>query len=205
MNLEEIASRLWWWTATHPDWTPEDLEGGKGWEQVVSSYALTTKDRLVLFDPLLEDWDALDGLVARHGPPAILITIFWHTRSSQEVLDRYDGASLWAHAPAAEWIGERARVTHTFVPDDELPGGVEAIPMRRIEEIAYFLSEHDAVLIGDTILRHGERAALCPPTWVRKSETFEPAREAVRTLLERKPERLLLTHGGPTNPSALEV
>jgi glyoxylase-like metal-dependent hydrolase (beta-lactamase superfamily II) len=202
--VEELGPGLWWWTAPHPDWAPEDLEGGKGWEQVVSSYALSASG-LVLFDPLVEDWDGLDRLVAEHGAPAILITIFWHVRSSQQVLERYDGSSLWAHEPAAEWIGERTRVTHTFNPGDDLPGGVQAIPMRRIEEIAYLLPEHNAVVIGDTILRHGDRAELCPPTWVRKSETFAPAEEAVRGLVARAPDRLLLTHGGPTDPAALRL
>jgi hypothetical protein len=199
--VEEIAPGLWWWTAPHPDWTPEDLEKGAGWEQIVSSYALAAGDGLVLFDPLLQDWRALDRLADEYGPPSILITIFWHVRRSQEVLNRYEGASLWAHQPAAEWIGERAEVTNTFLPGDELPGDVEAIPMRRIEEIAYLLPSN-AVVIGDTILRHGERAELCPPTWIRKSETFTAAEEAVRGLMARSPDRLLLTHGGPTDPRA---
>lgn len=203
--MEELAPGLWWWTATHPDWTPEDLEGGAGWEKVVSSYAFVAGEDLVLFDPLLEDWGWLDEQVEKHGAPAILITILWHVRSSQQVLDRYPGASLRAHEPAAEWVGERAQVTHTFKPGDDLPGGVEAIPMRRIEEVAYWLPALDAVVVGDTILRHGDRAELCPPTWVRKSETFELAEEAVRRLVERSPKRLLLTHGGPTDPAALSL
>jgi glyoxylase-like metal-dependent hydrolase (beta-lactamase superfamily II) len=201
--VQEIGPQLWWWTAPHPDWTPEDLEGGKGWERIVSSYALLANDKLLLFDPLVEDWAALDGMVERHGPPAVLITIFWHVRSSQEILDRYEGASLWAHEPAAEWIGERARYTNAFKVGDQVPGGVEAIHMRRIEEVAYWLPSHNAVVLGDTILGHDSRAELCPATWVRKHETFDAAEEAVRRLMERSPARLLLTHGGPTDPVAL--
>jgi glyoxylase-like metal-dependent hydrolase (beta-lactamase superfamily II) len=203
--VQEIAPGLWWWSAPHPEWTPEDLEGGKGWEQIVSSYALVTDDAFVLFDPLIEDWGALDRVVVKHGPPAILITILWHVRSAQQVLERYDGASVWAHEPAAEWIGERTRYTNTFNIHDELPGGVEAVHMRRIEEVAYWLPRHNAVVLGDTILGHDGRAALCPPTWVRKHETFDAAEEAVRQLMGRNPDRLLLTHGGPTDPAALEV
>jgi glyoxylase-like metal-dependent hydrolase (beta-lactamase superfamily II) len=203
--VEEVAPELWWWTAAHPDWSPEDLEDGKGWEQSVSSYALAAEDDLVLIDPLVDDWEALDQLVERHGPPAVLITIMWHVRSSPQILERYGGASVWAHEPAAEWIGERTRYTHTFNVGDQLPGGVEAIHMRRIEEVAFWLPDHDSAVIGDTILGHDGRAELCPPTWVRKSETIEPAKEAVRQLMSRRPERLLLTHGGPTDPSALEV
>jgi glyoxylase-like metal-dependent hydrolase (beta-lactamase superfamily II) len=203
--MEEIAPGLWWWSETHPEWTPEDLEGGQGWEQVVSSYALAADGELVLFDPLVTDWASLDRLVEAHGAPAVLVTILWHARSSQEILDRYDGAALWAHEPAAGWVGERTPVTNTFTVGDRLPGGVEAVHMRRIEEVAFWLPAHSAVVVGDTILGHGDRAALCPPTWVRKSETFEPARQAVRELMARKPTRLLLTHGGPMDPAALEV
>ena len=85
VTVDELGSGVWWWTASHPDWTPEDLEGGAGWEQVVSSFALAAGGDLVLFDPLVDDWDALDRLVAVHGPPAIMITILWHVRSSQRV------------------------------------------------------------------------------------------------------------------------
>jgi glyoxylase-like metal-dependent hydrolase (beta-lactamase superfamily II) len=203
--MEEIAPRLWWWTAPHPDWAPEDVEGGQGWEQIVSSYALVADGACVLFDPLVTDWAPLDRLVAGHGAPSVLITILWHARSAQEILDRYEGASLWAHEPAAEWVGERTAVTNTFNIGDDLPGGVEPVHMRRIEEVAYWLSSQNSVVVGDTILGHGDGAAMCPPTWVRKSETIEPAKEAVRQLLERRPGRLLLTHGGPTDPAALEV
>jgi glyoxylase-like metal-dependent hydrolase (beta-lactamase superfamily II) len=211
-ELEEIAQRLWWWTAPHPDWTPEDLEGGEGWEEIVSSYAAVTNDELVLFDPLIpkgeeEDfWKALDDDVEHHGPPAVLITIFWHARSAEPILDRYEGASVWAYEPATKWVGERTRYTNTFSAGDALPGGIEAMPMHRAEEVAYWLPEHNAAVVGDTILRHGERATLFPPTWARrKQEIIDAATQAVRELMERKPDRLLLTHGGPTDPAALEV
>jgi glyoxylase-like metal-dependent hydrolase (beta-lactamase superfamily II) len=202
--MEEIGPGLWWWSTAHPEWAPEDLEDGQGWEQVVSSYALAA-DGLVLIDPLVERWDALDRLVGQHGAPAVLITILWHARSAPEVLEHYDGTSVWAHEPAAEWVGERTRVTNTFNIGDELPGGVEAVHMHRIEEVAYWLPNHSSVVVGDTILGHGEGAAMCPPTWVRRNETIEPAKEAVRQLLGRGPDRLLLTHGGPTDPATLEV
>jgi glyoxylase-like metal-dependent hydrolase (beta-lactamase superfamily II) len=205
--VKEIAPGLWWWTAPHPDWTPEDLEGGEGWEQIVSSYALATDNAIVLFDPLVEDWAWLDNHVKEHGPPAVLITLFWHARSAQEILDRYDGASVWAYEPAAEWIGERTRYTMKFNAGDSLPAGIEAIPMPRVAEVAYWLPQHNSVVVGDTILRHGDRASLFPATWVarRKQEIIDAAKQSVRELMERSPDRLLLTHGGPTDPSALEV
>jgi glyoxylase-like metal-dependent hydrolase (beta-lactamase superfamily II) len=204
--VEEIAPKLWWWTSLHPDWTPEDLEGGEGWEQIVSSYALATDDTFVLFDPLIEDWDSLDRQVEEQGQPAILITLFWHARSAQQLLDRYDGASVWAYEPAAELIGERTRYTNAFRAEDALPAGIEAIPMARAYEVAYWLPQQNSVVVGDTILRHGDRATLFPPSWAyQKQEIIDAAKQSVRELIERNPDRLLLTHGGPTDPEALEV
>jgi glyoxylase-like metal-dependent hydrolase (beta-lactamase superfamily II) len=204
--VHEIAPGLWWWTAPHPDWTPEDLEDGVGWEEIVSSYALVADDSFLLFDPLVEHWDWLDRSVEEHGPPAVLITIFFHARSAQQILDRYEGASVWAYEPATEWVGERTRYTNTFNAGDPLPAGIEAVPTARAHEVAYWLPQHNAVVFGDTVLRHGDRATLFPPTWARrKQEIIDAATQAVRELMERRPDRLLLTHGGPTEPSALEV
>jgi glyoxylase-like metal-dependent hydrolase (beta-lactamase superfamily II) len=211
VNVNEIAPRLWWWTAPHPEWTPAALKDGRGWQQDVSSYALAAGDALVLFDPLLPDgdesafWEALDGDVEDHGPPAILITIFWHVRSSQAILDRYEGATLWAHEPAATWVAERIRYTNTFTPGDRLPGGVEALPMHHMEEVAYWLPDHGATVVGDTMLGYDGVARLCPASWLRKEESYDEVRRCVQRVLDYPANRLLLTHGGPTDPKAVEV
>lgn len=205
MNFEQIEPGLWWWTAPHPDWTPDSDKDGQGWQETVSSYALLADDQLVLFDPLVDDWGPLDEDVRHHGPPAILITIFWHVRSSQEILDRYEGATLWAYEAAAEWIGERARYTDTFAPGDRLPGGVEALPMRHVEEVAFWLPTQRAAVIGDTILGRDGSARLLPRSWIRETDSYDEVRGAVHSVLKFPSKRLLLTHGGPTEPSALEV
>jgi glyoxylase-like metal-dependent hydrolase (beta-lactamase superfamily II) len=211
MHLEQIAPQLWWWTAPHPEWKPNADKDGKGWGELVSSYALVEDDALVLFDPLVptegedELWKALDGDVEHHGPPAILITVDWHARSAQQILDRYEGASLWVHKPAARRFVKRAQVTNTFGDGDELPAGVESIPVGQVEEVAYWLPRHESVVLGDTVLAHDGRAHLCPPSWLRKRERFPDVEASVRAIAARKPSRLLLTHGGPTDPSSLEV
>jgi glyoxylase-like metal-dependent hydrolase (beta-lactamase superfamily II) len=211
VNIEKISPRLWWWSAPHPEWTEASFKNGQGWQQIVSSYALVADDAFVLFDPQLPEedegpfWEALDGDVKHHGPPAILITIFWHVRSSQRILDRYDGATLWAHEPAAEWVAERVPYTNSFTVGDELPGGVESLPMHHMEEVAYWLPTQGATVVGDTILGYGDQARLCPPGWLRKSESYDEVRRCVQRVLKLPANRLLLTHGGPTEPSALEV
>jgi glyoxylase-like metal-dependent hydrolase (beta-lactamase superfamily II) len=205
VKIEQIEPRLWWWTAPHPEWSPRSDTDGKGWQETVSSYALLADDQLVLFDPLVDDWEPLDEDVRHHGPPAILLTIFWHVRSSQEILDRYEGATLWAHEPAAADVGKRARYTHTFVQGDELPGGVEALPMHQMDEAAFWLPSHRATVVGDTILGRNGVARLCPPDWLREGESYDEVRRSVQRVLKFPAKRLLLTHGGPVDPGALEV
>src|SRR5829696_5449220 len=127
MDVEEIAPHLWHWSAPHPDWKPSNRgKDGQGWDQMVSSYALVGDDAFVLIDPQIPEdesqaarlWDALDRDVDAHGPPAIVISVYWHTRSAEDIASRYDGSSTWAPADAPKSTLERARGYDT---GDELP------------------------------------------------------------------------------------
>ena len=211
MEIEQIAPQLWWWTAPHPDWGPPDFEDGQGWERDVSCYALVAGDDFVLFDPLVPSrdderfWAALDGDVEHHGPPRILISVFWHARSAGDILDRYDGAELYAHGRAAAEVAKRVPVTNTFADGDVLAGGVEAIAMHHMDEAAFWLAGHRALLVGDSVLGYGDRAELCPPSWLREGESVNELEASVRRALEHDPELLLLTHGGPRPRAQLQL
>jgi glyoxylase-like metal-dependent hydrolase (beta-lactamase superfamily II) len=199
MDVRELRPRLWYWTARHPDWTPE--QGGEdGWEPDVGCYAYVTRDggSLLLLDPLAPDggedverfWRALDSDVEHHGPPHVLVTIYWHARSAAEILDRYDGARVWAHVPAAEEVRKRTPVTDTFVPGDALPGGVQAFDAGVNMEVAFWLPEPGGVVTGD--------ALIAPPDGpVRVWEGGDETRRALQPLLELPVELVLLTHGEP--------
>ena len=211
MEIEQIAPQLWWWTAPHPDWGPPDFEDGQGWERDVSCYALVAGDDFVLFDPLVPAgdeerfWAVLDGDVEHHGPPRILISVFWHARSAGDILDRYDGAELYAHGRAAAEVAKRVPVTNTFADGDVLVGGVEAIAMHHMDEAAFWLPGHRALLVGDSVLGYGDRAELCPPSWLREGESVNELEASVRRALEHDPELLLLTHGGPRPRAQLQL
>jgi hypothetical protein len=212
--LREIRPGLRRWETPHPEWGPEEAEGG-GWEEVVASYALTTDETLVLLDPLApppgsaagdELWAELDSDVERLGPPHVLITIFWHARSSREIAERYEGTSVWANEPAADLVRERTPLTDTFRPGDDLPGGVVPYDAGRAYEVVFWLPTHAAVVVGDVLLgADAGRARLCPPSWLGGGKTHDDLRRALQPLLELPVELLLLTHGEAISDGAHEA
>jgi hypothetical protein len=208
MKVEQIRPRLWRWTATHPDWTPE--EGGPdGWDPEVASFALVEDDALVLIDPLVpaEDderfWRALDDDVAHHGPPQILLTVFWHTRSTQTILDRYEGASAYAPSAAADQARERVPTVELFDLGDTLPGGVEARGTVHRAEAVLWIAKHRALAAGDILLGTRDGGVrVCPDSWLRPGVAGGQVREGLRPLLELPVELLLLAHGRPVRENA---
>jgi hypothetical protein len=129
--------------------------------------------------------------------------VYWHARSSQEILDSYEGATLWAHEPSAGEVAKRAPVTNTFAGGAVLPGGVEAIAMHHVDEAAFWLPGHRSLVLGDSVLGYDDRIELSPSSWLRKGESVAEQRASVERALARKPERLLLTHAGPRLPAEL--
>ena len=65
----EVLSRAFRFVQTHPGWSEKD-GGDDGWDADVAWWAVATSAGLVLVDPLVHDWTAVDGLVARQGPCA---------------------------------------------------------------------------------------------------------------------------------------
>ena len=203
MVVSELAPGLWRWTALHPDWTPEEGEDGEGWEQEVGCVYLETPGHVLLFDPLIPGepesratfLSNLDDDVRRKGKPvAILITIFFHERSSAELARRYD-ASIWARVGAADRI--EAPVSNQFVPGDTLPGGVIGLDGQRAFETIYWLPEQRALVPGDSLL--GDRdggVRVTPESWLSNT-TSRDFKRSLRGLLDLPVEMVLLSHGEP--------
>jgi hypothetical protein len=196
------------WEVPHPEWTPHDAEDGQGWDRIVSSYLVETAVGPVLIDPLVADdgWDALDRALAGRAPN-VLLTLFWHTRSTPAVLERYPGATAWAHEPAVELVRERGVEPRLFLPGDALPGGIVAIDVHRAYEVAFLLPAHRALAAGDVLLgAPGAGARPLPPSWF--GGDYDALLEALREVLLALPvEHLLLMHGEPvlgTGREALE-
>ena len=191
----------------HPDWTP--AEGGpNGWEQEVGCVYYEADDAVVLIDPLVppEDeehfWAALDRDVERAGVPVhILLTVFWHGRTSQAIADRY-GAEIWAHEKALQVERREVEPTKTFAFGEPLPGGVEPRDAVRYDESIMWIPAHRALVFGDVVL--GSPLRLCPESWLGQS-THADLKDALRPLLERPVELVLPSHGEPVVENASDA
>jgi glyoxylase-like metal-dependent hydrolase (beta-lactamase superfamily II) len=200
--ITEPVPGLWRWTARHPEWHPGD------WGSAVASFAVDAGDAALLIDPLIPAEDAenvlarLDALADR--PVAILITIPYHTRSAEELWNRYRDGGCTIHGHAA--VAKRLRDATGFEPlrpGAPLPGGAQAFAMGRPRryETPIHLPSHRAVAFGDAIVTtpagelriwHSERLDAARVRWYR--ERFAPT---LAPLLELDLERVLVTHGEP--------
>lgn len=187
-DITEIDEGLWRWTARHPEWSAGAKAGSAAdWPQEVGSVAYAAADALVLIDPLVPDggealWAWLDERAGELGGRVAVITTLKFHRRSRDAIARRFGAST-----------SRARAS--------LPGGVEAIPIRRAGETMVWLPGAGALVPGDRLIGDG-RGGLrtCPGSWLGYLGTgIDGARlrEALRPLLELPVERVLVSHGAP--------
>jgi glyoxylase-like metal-dependent hydrolase (beta-lactamase superfamily II) len=200
VDIDQIAEGLWRWTARHPEWRPD-----ADWPPEVGCVYYEAPDAVVLVDPLvpaeLDDrdrfWRALDRDLEQAGRPlAVVLTVFWHERSAQEVVERYPGATLWASEPADERLS--ARVTNPFRPGDPLPGGVEAHEADRRDEVLLWIPEHRALVAGDVLLGDGSGGVrVCPDSWLPEGVSSDEFRAGLQPLLDLPVERVLVSHGEP--------
>ena len=146
----EIAPGLRRWTAYHDHW-----------EEQVGSLAVETDDGLLLIDPI----DPPRGL---RRPDHVLLTVFWHGRSTAELKSK----RVWAQKRSAQPLRNRGvQVTDAFAPGDELPGGLEAFATARVNEVVYWLPKQRSLAVGDVLLGAGAK-----PRATRDALRFCPER-----------------------------
>jgi hypothetical protein len=198
---EQLADGLWRWTARHPEWHPGEF----GSE--VASFALRAGDETVLIDPLLppEPDAVLDLIETELGERlAILITIPYHVRSSEQIRRRFRGqveTTIWGHSACRKRLSEGAGF-HAFEPGDALPGGATAhrIGKPRRHEMPLHLPSHRALAFGDALaevdgeLRVWSDRRIDDEVSAFYHERFNPTLEP---LLELDVGRVLVTHGQP--------
>jgi glyoxylase-like metal-dependent hydrolase (beta-lactamase superfamily II) len=194
MDVTELAPGLWRWTGYHEEW-----------QDVVGSVYCETDEGVVLIDPLVppEDtdrfWQALDRDVAKAGGEVhVLLTVFWHLRSSGTRVDRY-GARTWVPTAARAPVVRRSvEVSDPFRPDDQLPGGLEAFRTARSTEVVYWLPRQRTLVPGDVLLGGEDGGVrLCPQSWLPAKTSLRELADSLRPLLELPVERILVSHGEP--------
>jgi glyoxylase-like metal-dependent hydrolase (beta-lactamase superfamily II) len=194
MEVQEVAPRLWRWTAYHEEWN-----------EVVGSVYHEADDAIVLIDPLVPSdeaerfWRALERDLERAQKPLhVLVTVFWHVRSTRDVVERHR-ARVWAPSRGRAAIERRAgRVTDVFRPGDSLPGGIEAFATGRATEVVFWLPEQRTVVPGDVILgEEGGGLRICPRSWLPEKVTQAKVAETLTPLLDLPVEQVLVSHGEP--------
>lgn len=190
----EIIPGLWRFEALHPEWT-EDEGGEEGWEQQVAWWALATSGGLVLIDPLVDDWDALDRLVAERGGCAgIVRTCHWHARSVSDAASRYS-AEVWAKAHGEGDPGLYA-FDRAVAEGDELFDGLRVFDVERADEIALWLPRQAALAFGDAMIRTSAgELRVCPDSWTQPAGGAARLRALLGALTELPVEHVLVAHG----------
>lgn len=180
--VDELAPGLRRWTAWHDHWA-----------EAVGSLALESYDGLILIDPL----DPPPG-VGR--PEHVLLTVFWHYRSTPSAKAKH----VWASGRTVKALQNRGvTVTDPIRAGAELPGGVLAFETARHGELVYWLPDQRALVAGDVLLGAGAKPRatedplrLCPERWLGKA-THADLRRSLRPLLDLPVQRVLVSHGRP--------
>jgi glyoxylase-like metal-dependent hydrolase (beta-lactamase superfamily II) len=196
MEVQRIDEGLWRWATRYGEWGHD-----------VGSVYLEGDDAVVLIDPLVPEepedeerfWVALDRDVARRATPVhVLVTIFWHARSAQRLVDRY-GATVHAVSGGRAAIARRVGVDPSvYRAGATLPAGVVALPTARRSEVVFWLPSHRALVPGDALLGDDDgRIRICPDSWLPESVDQEAMRASLAPLLDLPVERVLVSHGTP--------
>ena len=218
--MQELQTGLWYWTATHPEWTPANAEG---WGPEVSSYAVDDGNRLLLFDPIAPPSEI--HALAAERETAVVLTAPWHERDTQSLVERL-GVPVFTPLPdsaqdlmekygiTAEQAGdgspdlvwllrEKKGEARPYSPGDRLPIGIEAFPGREQNDMVLWIESKAAVISGDTLKDVGQGLEISV-RWLREGVARQQVVAGLRPLLERPVEQVLLTHGVPTDRAALE-
>ena len=199
--MQNLTEGLWRWTARHPDWHPGEF----GAE--VACFAAQAGDTTLLIDPLLPSdpepvLQAVDATLADRL--AILITIPYHVRSSEELWRRYRNqadTSIHGHPACAKRLSDRSGF-RPIETDQELPGGVTAhrIGKPRRHETPLHLPSHRALVFGDAVAEWEGRLRVWTADRVdAKVERFyrERFNPTLEPLLDLDFDAVLPTHGEP--------
>jgi glyoxylase-like metal-dependent hydrolase (beta-lactamase superfamily II) len=191
-TVVDVAPGLWVWRLPHPDWS-DDAD----WEPMVTSTCVESGAEVALLDPLAPPdgdpvWERLDAM-----PPTIVVILKPdHVRDVDRFVERYGARAygpylFWRHdIPATELEG--------IEPGDELPGGLVALyDGRGRNETPLWIPERRTLVFADALTERGGELRVWATPWHE-----ERALPALRALLERPFEHVIVAHGEPVHDRA---
>ena len=207
--MRKLSDGLWRWTARHPEWHPGEF----GAE--VACFAAQAGDTTLLIDPLLPAdpepvLEVVDQVLGDRL--AILITIPYHVRSSEDLWRRYREraeTTIHGHRACAKRLEDESAFRE-IEPGEPLPGGVTAhtIGKPRRYEMPLHVPSHDALVFGDAVAEWKGRLVVWSADKVdAKAERFyrERFNPTLEPLLELRAENVLVTHGDPVMGGGTEA
>ncbi len=191
--MGEIVEGLWRFETLHPEWS-EDDGGEDGWEESVAWWAVALPHGLVLIDPLVDDWEDLDRLLAGHGGCAgVVRTCHWHQRSIADVAARYP-VGVWAKQHPEG--GGADAFDHGVRDQDVIFEGFRIFDVERADEIALWLPQQAALVFGDAMIRRGTgELRVCPESWTQPEGGAGRLRALLRAMTALPAEHVLVSHG----------
>jgi glyoxylase-like metal-dependent hydrolase (beta-lactamase superfamily II) len=129
---------------------------------------------------------------------ATVLTCDWHDRSAPELVERL-GSPI--HAPAG---GDGGLDAELFEPGASLPAGVEAHQATHPGEVALWIGELNALVVGDALITK-DGTLMIPPTWLPENDTVTAVQKRLAPLLELPVELVLTTHGEPVRADGTEA
>jgi hypothetical protein len=188
--IPEVASGVWVWRTSHPDWSP-DAE----WEPFVTSTCLESRGEVVLIDPLAPPPDAIDVWAHIDARPPTMVVILKpdHVRDVDLFVRRY-GAR--AFGPSLFWRSDIPRCElEPIEPGSELPGGMLAVyDGRGKNETPLWVPERRTLVFADALTAPGGELRVWSTPW--HEERVVPA---LRALLDLPFERVIVSHGEPVH------
>jgi glyoxylase-like metal-dependent hydrolase (beta-lactamase superfamily II) len=186
VNVDELGPGLWRWTASHPDWKPDD-GGPGGWDQEVACVYFEAPGAVVLIDPQVPADDSDDAARFRAAldrdvreaarPVVVLLTCDWHERSADKLVRRYDATVRRRTDPAS------------------LPEGVVGVDVPSAQETLFWIPAHRALFSGDVLV--GAHGGVRLSGWLDEGVDRAEHRASLRTLLDLPIELVLTGHGEP--------
>jgi hypothetical protein len=208
--FKEIARGIHRWTAAHPEYRPR--------AERVACFALVDGHALALVDPLLPApgdlaRDAvlakLDALAGDSTRLDIDITIPYHTRSAEELYERYRSrtdTTIWGHAMVARRL-KKSTPLGVVEPGDEVGAGAvaHAIGNPRRYEMPLYFPDHKALAFGDAIVGTPKGLRVWQHDPASKEWYAQRFLPTLEPLLDLVVERVLVTHGPPVTRGGREA